>query len=163
MRDEVADAAAARPGSGRAVASPAGLWSHLPMSDRSETRHPPTRLRPCPASRNCVSSDAVNRGARVAALVLAVPAVAAWSRIVDIIAGLPRTEIVERSATYVHATCRTRWLGFVDDLELELRPASGTVAVRSASRVGYSDLGVNRRRIERLRGLLVAEGLVRPG
>jgi uncharacterized protein (DUF1499 family) len=52
--------------------------------------------------------------------------------------------------------------GFVDDLELHLRAAEGVIAVRSASRLGYSDLGVNRRRIEDLRALLIKQGTVGP-
>jgi uncharacterized protein (DUF1499 family) len=50
--------------------------------------------------------------------------------------------------------------GFIDDLELHLRSAEGLIAVRSASRLGYSDLGVNRRRIEDLRALLIKRGIV---
>jgi uncharacterized protein (DUF1499 family) len=49
----------------------------------------------------------------------------------------------------------------VDDLELELRKGKGTVAVRSASRVGHSDFGVNRRRVENLREVLRSRGVVK--
>ena len=52
-------------------------------------------------------------------------------------------------------------MGFVDDLELQLRAPEGIIAVRSASRLGYGDMGVNRKRIEDLRSTLVAEGAVR--
>jgi uncharacterized protein (DUF1499 family) len=52
-------------------------------------------------------------------------------------------------------------LGFIDDLQLQLRPDEGLIAVRSASRVGYWDLGVNRRRVERLRRALLDQGVVR--
>ena len=53
--------------------------------------------------------------------------------------------------TYLHAVCRTRLLGFRDDLEFRHSPAEGVVHVRSASRVGVYDFGVNRRRVERVR------------
>ena len=62
---------------------------------------------------------------------------------------------------YLHAECRSAVFGFVDDLELNLRPAEGIIAVRSASRLGYSDLGVNRKRIETLRTALIRQGIVK--
>ena len=74
---------------------------------------------------------------------------------------MPRTRVVERLDDHLHAECRSRLLGFVDDLELELRPEEGLIAVRSASRLGYSDLGVNRRRVETLRAELRRRGVVR--
>ena len=52
-------------------------------------------------------------------------------------------------------------MGFVDDLELHLRPAGDIIAIRSASRVGLSDLGVNRRRVEDLRTVLISRGIIR--
>jgi uncharacterized protein (DUF1499 family) len=58
--------------------------------------------------------------------------------------------------------CTSAFFGFVDDLELHLRTAEGVIAVRSAARLGYSDLGVNRRRIEDLRALLIKRGIVGP-
>lgn len=55
--------------------------------------------------------------------------------------GLPRTKIIAATADYL-AKCTSAVFGFVDDLELHLRIAEGVIAVRSASRFGYSDLGV---------------------
>ncbi|MEC7418575.1 MAG: DUF1499 domain-containing protein, partial [Pseudomonadota bacterium] len=55
------------------------------------------------------------------------------------------------------AEARTRLLRFVDDVEFELREEAGIIAVRSASRVGYSDLGANRRRIEKIRQAISQE------
>jgi uncharacterized protein (DUF1499 family) len=72
----------------------------------------------------------------------------------------PHQTIAETS-DYLHAECATAIFGFVDDLELHLRVAEGVIAVRSASRLGYSDLGVNRRRIENLRALLGKQGILR--
>ncbi|MGJ3242041.1 MAG: DUF1499 domain-containing protein [Opitutales bacterium] len=64
---------------------------------------------------------------------------------------LPRTTIVTASDRYLHAECRSAVFGFVDDLECYLDPEAARVAVRSAARLGYCDLGVNRRRVEALR------------
>jgi uncharacterized protein (DUF1499 family) len=75
---------------------------------------------------------------------------------------LPRTKIISETADYLHAECTSAFFGFVDDLELHLRTAEGVIAVRSAARLGYSDLGVNRRRIEDLRALLIKRGIVGP-
>jgi uncharacterized protein (DUF1499 family) len=119
------------------------------------------RLAPCPASPNCVSSDAADARHAVAPLVLAAPPEDAWRAARAAVAALPRTRIVGETPTSLHAECRSALFGFVDDLELELRAAEGVIAVRSASRVGYSDLGVNRRRIEGLRAALRERGALR--
>jgi uncharacterized protein (DUF1499 family) len=68
---------------------------------------------------------------------------------------------VNETPGYLHAECRSALFGFVDDLELHLRVSEGVIAVRSASRLGYSDLGVNRRRVEILRTSLINRGMVR--
>lgn len=65
---------------------------------------------------------------------------------------------MEEEAGYLHAVCRSRLFGWADDLELRIDTEAGVVHVRSASRVGYSDLGVNRRRVERLRAALREQG-----
>lgn len=119
-----------------------------------------TRLAPCPESPNCVCSDATDRPHRIAPLTLTVPADQAWRAVERLLSSQPRTTLVASSQGYLKAECRTRWLRFVDDLELELRPQARQIAVRSASRVGHSDLGVNRRRVEALRRQLAAQGVV---
>jgi uncharacterized protein (DUF1499 family) len=120
------------------------------------------RLAACPASPNCVSSDATDAAHAVAPFALAVPAAQAWPVVLDAVAALPRTRIVTDAEGYLHAECRSALLGFVDDLELQLHPSAGQIAVRSASRLGHSDLGVNRRRVETLRRTLAARGVLRP-
>jgi uncharacterized protein (DUF1499 family) len=66
-------------------------------------------------------------------------------------------KIVEESGGYMHAEATSRVFRFVDDVEFLMRPDGQLVDVRSASRVGYSDFGVNRRRIERIRQELMAD------
>ncbi len=70
------------------------------------------------------------------------------------VAAMPRTEIVTQTDDYIYAECTSKTMGFVDDLELQLRPSDDVIAVRSASRIGYGDMGVNRARIESLRQAL---------
>jgi uncharacterized protein (DUF1499 family) len=120
-----------------------------------------SRLAPCPSSPNCVSSDAQDSAHLVAAFALAMPAGDAWPAVGSSVKNLPRTRIITETSDYLHAECASAVFGFVDDLELHLRRAEGVIAVRSASRLGYSDLGVNRRRIENLHALLVRQGIVR--
>jgi uncharacterized protein (DUF1499 family) len=111
-------------------------------------------LAPCPPSPNCVASDAADAAHRVEPLAFTGSPAEAWRAARTAVAALPRTRIVAETDAWLHAECRSALFRFVDDLELELRPAAGIIAVRSASRVGHSDLGVNRRRVEALRAAL---------
>jgi uncharacterized protein (DUF1499 family) len=108
-------------------------------------------LAPCPERRNCVSSLATDPGQRVEPLPLAGEPAEALARLAEIIEAMPRARVVESAEGYLRAEFRSLLFGFVDDLELAADPAAGVVHVRSASRVGASDLGVNRRRVERIR------------
>lgn len=119
------------------------------------------QLAPCPASPNCVCSDESDAEHTIAAFRLAVPATQAWPAVKQAVLALPRTEIVSEHPDYLHAECSSALFGFVDDLELNLRPKAGIIGVRSASRVGYSDFGVNRRRVEAIRVALVSRGVLR--
>jgi len=118
------------------------------------------RLSACPASPNCVSSDAADDAHAVAPFQLVALPEQGWRAVRNAIGALPRTKIVTASDDYLHAECTSAVFGFVDDLELHLRPAEKLIAVRSASRLGYSDLGVNRKRVEGLRLLLREQGIV---
>jgi len=120
-----------------------------------------SRMTPCPSSPNCVSSDAQNKEHLIAPLQLVGPSESAWTVVRDYLSKRPRTQIVTENPGYLHAECRSSLFGFVDDLELNLRSSEGIIAVRSASRLGYSDLGVNRRRIEELRADLISQGVVK--
>lgn len=117
------------------------------------------RLRECPRSPNCVCSDA-RESHRVGAFPLALPSADAWARVREAVSALPRTRVVTATDDYLHAECRSRLFGFVDDLELHLRPREHVVAVRSASRIGYSDLGANRARVDALRAELARRGAI---
>ncbi len=118
------------------------------------------RLAPCPASPNCVSSDAADAEHHVAAYALKAAPEQSWATLREVVAAYPRTTIVTLENHYLHAECRSRLLGFVDDLELHLRPDQAIIAVRSAARVGYSDLGANRARVEDIRALLQQRHIV---
>jgi uncharacterized protein (DUF1499 family) len=119
------------------------------------------RLPACPASPNCVSSDADGERHGIAAFALVSPPEEAWRAARRAVAALPRTRIVAESDTVLRAECSSAMFAFVDDLELQLRPAQGIIAVRSASRIGWSDLGVNRHRVEAIRAALIQAGALR--
>ncbi|SKA54266.1 DUF1499 domain-containing protein [Enterovibrio nigricans] len=78
--------------------------------------------------------------------------------IVEVAMTLPGARIGEQNAEYARIECVSRIMRFVDDLEL--RKDGDTLIVRSESRVGYSDFGVNRKRIESLREALKQAGLI---
>lgn len=118
-------------------------------------------LAPCPSSPNCVSSDAADPDHHVDPFRLAVPEPVGWQAAREAVLRLPRTRIVGETGDSLHAECRSALFGFVDDLELQLRRDAAVIAVRSASRTGWYDLGVNRRRVGELRGQLHAEGAIR--
>ena len=115
---------------------------------------PSGRLAPCPSSPNCVCSEDPATRAFVEPIRLAGPADEVRRRLKAALEALPRTRVVAEEPGYLRAECRSRFLGFVDDLELRVDRGAGVVHVRSASRVGHSDLGVNRARVERLRRTL---------
>ena len=118
-------------------------------------------LRGCPDKPNCVSSAEAQGSRRVEPFVIAGDAAEQWPKVIEAVLGLPRTQIVDKTDNYIHAESRSRIFGFVDDLELVLEASTGVVGVRSASRIGYSDLGVNRKRVERLREALLESGTIR--
>lgn len=120
-----------------------------------------SRLAPCPASPNCVSSDDADASHAVPTFQLIVPVDEAWREVRAIVASLPRTEVLSEGNDYLYAECSSAFFGFVDDLELHLRRRENLIAVRSAARLGHSDFGVNRKRIEKLRSLLAQRRVIR--
>lgn len=120
------------------------------------------RLAPCPASPNCVSSEATDEVHAIAPLRIRGDADAAWKGLGAHLASTPRVEVVTAESGYLHAVFTTRIMRYRDDVELALDPAAGTIRVRSASRVGYGDMGANRARVEAIRSALAAQGLVEP-
>ena len=118
------------------------------------------RLKPCAPAPHCVSSLATEPRHRIEAFTLADPATG-WVRLADVVAARPRTTIVTREDRYLHAEVASPWGVYTDDLEL-LRGDGGRVDVRSTSRIGYYDFGVNRERVEALRAALVEAGVIAP-
>ena len=110
------------------------------------------RLAPCPNKPNCVSSQDTDGRHAIAPFGGEGDPLATLAKLKSIVERLPRTSVVESRADYLRCEFTSRLLGFVDDVEFHAR--DGVIHVRSASRLGYSDLGVNRKRIEDLRARL---------
>jgi len=119
-----------------------------------------SKLATCPASPNCVSSDAADADHHIEPFHLARSPVEVWRMTKTLVAALPRTKIITAERNYLHAECRSALFGFVDDLELHLRPEEKMMVVRSAARLGYADFGVNRKRVELLRSELLKNGVI---
>ncbi|MEA5550528.1 DUF1499 domain-containing protein [Anabaena cylindrica UHCC 0172] len=111
------------------------------------------KLAPCPSSPNCVSSQASDSDSlhKIAPLSFTSTPAEALSKLKGIIQSLPRTTIITETEDYLYAEFKSALMGFVDDVEFYLDRNSNIIHVRSASRLGQSDLGVNRQRIETIR------------
>lgn len=113
-------------------------------------------LASCPSSPNCVSSQAADEGHQIAPLVFNGSAEKALARLKQVLGRRSDTTLVAEQPGYLRVEFRTTL--FVDDGEFLLDQARGVIQVRSASRLGYSDLGKNRSRIEEVRSQFAAAG-----
>jgi len=123
------------------------------------------RLKAPSSTPNSVSSQAdLHAGtaalveyARIAPLAGGPDLAATMAHLRSVVEAMPGARIVESHPDYLYAQFETRWLRFVDDAEFWASPAEGVIHVRSASRLGRKDFGVNRARIERIRAALAAK------
>ena len=109
------------------------------------------KLASCPASPNCVSSQSSDAEHKIEPLSYeGTPeeAIAALKAILD---NIENAETIAAAENYIYAEFTSKLMGFVDDVEFYLDEEPGVIQVRSASRLGESDLGVNRKRIEAIR------------
>src|SRR6185436_14104063 len=97
------------------------------------------KLATCPNSPNCVSSQATDATHAIQPLAYTGDAAAAMRRLKAVIESMPRTKVVDSRPDYLYAEFSTPLMGFVDDVEFFA--SGGAIQVRSASRLGYSDLG----------------------
>ena len=110
------------------------------------------KLQPVPKTPNCVSTQAPegDRQHRMEPWSFTVAADAVMAALVQAVEALPRTTIVTRQPRYLHGVCKSQLIGFADDVEFLIDEAARQVHFRSASRVGYGDWGVNRKRMTAL-------------
>ena len=108
------------------------------------------RLRPCSNRPNCVCSEDKDLPSYIKPLSLSGPAENEWERAKQAIREMGG-KIIQEEDSYIWATFSTRIFRFIDDMELRMDKENQLIHIRSGSRVGYSDMGANRRRVEDLR------------
>lgn len=109
------------------------------------------KLADCPSTPNCVSSQSADREHYIEPLTYQSNATDAIAKLKTIIDSQDRTKLIAETGNYLYAEFASRWMGYVDDVEFYVNEQSKTIDTRSASRLGESDLGVNRQRIESIR------------
>ena len=114
------------------------------------------RLADCPTKPNCVSSQAIDESHTIAPFVYQKEKEVAFKRLKKVIESFKRITIVAERDNYLHVEFKSAIMGFIDNVEFYF-PEEKLIHVRSASQLGYSDLGVNRRRVELIRERFVAE------
>ena len=115
------------------------------------------KLPPCPDSFNCVSSQSTDEAHYIAPLSYEGDATRARQALVSIIQSTDRANIVTAEDNYIRAEFTSLVFRFVDDVEFSLNADNNTIDVRSASRKGHYDFGVNRKRVEDIRKQLEKE------
>lgn len=130
-----------------------GCSSHMPNLGVSNGK-----LAACPSSPNCVSSQApVSDKYYIEPIVLKGSNVFAHDKVLAVLESSKRTKVVVNEENYIHAEFTSLVFRFVDDVEFlfsQERDGEVSIDIRSASRVGHSDFGVNRKRMEDIRGKL---------
>lgn len=143
---------------GLALAAVFVLWSGCAAPRPDNLGLNGGRLFDCPSSPNCISSQADPADAEhyAAPLSFEGDAAAAWERAKAAALSLSGARLFEEREGYAAFEYTSRVMRFVDDLELVLDAPARVIHLRSASRIGYSDLGANRKRIEALRAAYTA-------
>ncbi|PLY00649.1 MAG: DUF1499 domain-containing protein [Desulfuromonas sp.] len=130
------------------------VTSLLILSCASRGKQPPGlldgHLAPCPGSPNCVSSEETDSSAFTKPFIFDGEASVAWTTLKQIIV-LHGGTIQQDDGEYLWATFTSRLFRFIDDVEFRVDVENQRIHVRSAARVGYSYLGVNRKRVAKLR------------
>lgn len=113
------------------------------------------KFHPCPKTPNCVSTQASDDKHKIEPIYYKITLNDTLEKIISIIESIKRTKIITKTENYIHAEFRTGVFKFVDDVEFYFDDSSKIIHFRSASRVGHSDLGVNRKRMEKIRNLFM--------
>jgi uncharacterized protein (DUF1499 family) len=106
---------------------------------------------PCPKTPNCVSTQSADDMHKIQPIAYTTLREEVMEKIIKIVQSMKRTSIITKKDNYIHATFKSRIFRFVDDVEFYFDDKEKIVHFKSASRVGHSDLGVNRKRMEEIR------------
>jgi uncharacterized protein (DUF1499 family) len=112
--------------------------------------HDATSLTPCPDRRNCVSTQATIDRQRMSPIPFSGSAAQAQQQLERVLEAMPRTTIVRRVSGRLDVEFRSRVFGFVDAAEFVIDESTHQIQFRSGARTGYSDFGVNRKRMQRI-------------
>jgi len=112
------------------------------------------QLPPCPSSPNCVSSQATDADHAIAPFKIVGNVEEAWTALKKALISQSRTVITNETGNTLHAQATSLVFRFVDDIDAILDTDARLIHIRSASRTGYGDFGVNRKRVEMLRSQL---------
>jgi uncharacterized protein (DUF1499 family) len=144
-----------------AIALPAGVQMGLLSGSRpAELGFNAGKFKPCSWKPNCVNSTVDAKGDAghyIEPLAFGDDPAAAWKRLVSIVRAAPRAVVVREDAGYLQLEFSSRLMGFTDDVEFALDSAAKNIHVRSASRLGVRDFGVNRARVEAIRARFAAK------
>ncbi len=141
-----------------ALAVPAPSMAALPLIKDIFAGNPPNNLgihdghlTNCPSSPNCVVSQNGDETHAIAPIAYQVDLATARETLLKVLSVVPRTTIVQQTDNYIRVESESRIMGFIDDAEFYFPEDQHVIEIRSASRLGESDLGVNRRRLEQIR------------
>ena len=107
------------------------------------------KLKACPGTPNCVNSQSDDPQSKIEPL-----PTTSIAEIKGVVEGMEKTTIIEETDNYLYAEFQSKLMGYVDDVEFYVDRDANVTHVRSASRLGKSDLGVNRKRVEEIRSKL---------
>lgn len=134
-----------------AIAKPMAIFSFSGTRPSNLGLTADGKLLSCPASPNCVSSQNADAEHQIAPLTYTGDPDQAIASLKAVISKMPRAMIITAEGNYIYAEFTSALMGYVDDVEFYLNTEKGLIDVRSASRLGESDLGVNRDRVETIR------------
>ena len=109
------------------------------------------KLGSCPNTPNCVSTQDEDEQHKIEPLAFNSSPSDAIAKLASVIKAMEGSEIIVQSNDYIHAEFTSKIMGFRDDVEFYIGPQTQVIQVRAAARLGKSDLGVNRKRIEAIR------------
>ncbi len=139
-------------------AAPSSDIAALPIVKNIFAGHSPdnlgvhdAHLSSCPNSPNCVLSQNADATHSIAPVVYHTNLDTARETLLKVITVVPRTQVIEQTDNYIRTQSESRLMGFIDDMEFYFPQDEKVIHLRSASRMGESDLGVNRRRLEQIR------------
>ncbi|ACK69933.1 protein of unknown function DUF1499 [Gloeothece citriformis PCC 7424] len=146
------------PGKAWAIAFPPSPIAALPLVNQLFKGTSPQnlgihegKLTSCPSTPNCVVSQDADSDHAIAPIPYHTDRNTAKQLLIKVLGVVPRTTIIEETEDYIRVESASRLMGFIDDGEFYFPPDEKVIHIRSASRLGESDLGVNRRRLEQIR------------